>query len=155
VIALLVLLVSLLIIYLGFFAEPFQDHNRIRYLHGTLHLKALAKAVERYKADCGDYPAASDGLKALVFNPGVKGWKGPYLQKDVPLDPWGRPYVYLCPNGSTTPEIVSYGAEGKPGGTSFDADISTRNLHRSIPSSPSEVRARRVFVGSWIAAWCC
>jgi general secretion pathway protein G len=155
VIALVGLLVSSFIIYIGFLAEPAKDRNRLLYLFGTLQVEALAKAVERYKTDCGDYPPASEGLQALRLNPGAEGWNGPYLQKDVPLDPWGRPYLYLRYSSSTKPEILSHGADGKPGGTFFDADISTRNLHRSIPYTPSEVRARGLFAACWIAAWCC
>jgi hypothetical protein len=83
VIAMLGLMISMFFIYLGFFAEPPRDHNRLRYLFSTLQLEEIAKAIERYRADCGAYLTVSDGLTALVLDPGAKGWNGPYL-KDVP-----------------------------------------------------------------------
>lgn len=99
------------VIYVGFFIEPPRDFSRMRYLIGSMELQALAQAVERYKADCGAYPTLSEGLKALVLDPGANGWHGPYLKKDVPLDPWGRPYLYLHSSSSAKPEILSYGAD--------------------------------------------
>ena len=53
---------------------------------------------------------------------------------EVPLDPWSRGYAYVL-NGDSAPEVLSYGADGKPGGELFDADISTSNLGRTIPES--------------------
>jgi hypothetical protein len=70
----------------------------------------------------------------------------------VPLDPWDRPYIYLR-SADPAPEILSYGADRKPGGEFFDADISSRNVQRSFPESPLEIRARRLFIGIWVGAW--
>jgi len=132
---------------------PPRDHNQVRYMLGTLQVEALAKAVERYKEDCGEYPDVRDGFNGLILDPGVEGWRGPYL-KEVPLDPWHRPYVYLR-SADSTPEILSYGADRKPGGEFFDADISSRNMRHSMPHSPFEIRARRLLIGIWIGAWFC
>jgi hypothetical protein len=118
----------------------------------TRDVQALTKAVERYKADCGEYPTASQGLNALVLDYGVSGWRGPYL-KDLPVDPWQRPYEYLLTVG--TLEILSYGADGKPGGEFFDADISSRNLRWSMPDSPYEFRAHLPLIRMSIAACFC
>jgi general secretion pathway protein G len=147
------LVISLCLIVLGVFAEPPRDHNQVRYMLGTLQVEALAKAVERYKEDCGEYPDVRDGFNGLILDPGVEGWRGPYL-KEVPLDPWHRPYVYLR-SADSTPEILSYGADRKPGGEFFDADISSRNVRHSMPHSPFEIRARRLLIGIWIGAWFC
>jgi general secretion pathway protein G len=145
--------VSLCLVVLGFFAgRPLGDATRVRYFAGTVQLEAFARAVERYREDCREYPSARDGLNALVVDPGVERWSGPYLRQNIPLDPWGRPYIYLLSAGSA-PEILSYGADGKPGGEGFDADISSRNPRHSIPLSPWEVRARRLWIGIWIGAW--
>ena len=57
--------------------EPVRDHNRVLYLITTLQLAELTKTVERYRADCGNYPSAEAGLAALIASKGVKGWKGP------------------------------------------------------------------------------
>jgi hypothetical protein len=122
------------------------------YWIGTRDAETLAKAVERYKTDCGAYPPASQGFSGLVLDYGVKGWRGSYL-KGLPVDPWRRPYIYLLTSG--TPEILSYGADGKPGGEFFDADISSRNLRWLMPESPYEFRARVSFIRMWLAAWFC
>jgi len=91
----------------------------------SLTVAALnAGALGQYKEDTGTFPTNEQGLAALRENPGVKDWKGPYLAQDVPLDPWKRPYVYRYPGEhSDEPDIVSYGADGKPGGASEDADV--------------------------------
>ncbi|MES6459362.1 type II secretion system protein GspG, partial [Cutibacterium acnes] len=75
-----------------------------------------------FKLDVGRYPTTDEGLDALVKAPsGVRGWNGPYVKGDIPLDPWGRPYRYTLQNGKL--EIVSLGADGAPGGEGEDADI--------------------------------
>jgi len=142
------------VIYLGFFAGPVRDPNRTRYLLGTVQVQEIAKAVERYRADCGEYPSMSDGLNALVLDQGVEGWNGPY-PKRAPLDPWRQPYICLRSTDSATPEILSYGADQKPGGEFFNADITSRHPQHSIPESPFELRANRLLLGSWIGAWIC
>jgi type II secretion system protein G len=148
------LMISPFVIFVGFFGEPPIDFNRVRYMVGSLQVEALAKAVESYRADCGEYPSARDGLDALVLDRGTVGWHGPYLQhvEQVLHDPWGHSYIYTW-SPDSAPEILSYGADGKPGGEFFDADISSRNLHHHIPQSPSETRSRRLAMGIWIGAW--
>jgi general secretion pathway protein G len=54
----------------------------------------------------------------------VNGWNGPYLQAEVPADPWGHPYVYKFPGEhGDEPDLVCYGADGQPGGEGLNADI--------------------------------
>jgi len=146
--------ISVLVIYVGFFAEPFKDRNRIRYLLTTMQVEQIAKAVERYRVDCGEYPSAEAGFNALLVQDGVNNCRGPYL-KELSLDPWRQPYIYSRLNDSAPPKILSYDADRKPSGEFFDADISSRHLVRLIPESPSEVRANRLLLGSWIGAWVC
>jgi general secretion pathway protein G len=87
-------------------------------------MEALAKALDTYRLDTGHYPSAVQGLAALRERPaGEAKWNGPYLQKDVPADPWGRPYVYRAPGRKGDYELVSYGRDGAPGGTGDNADI--------------------------------
>ncbi|WP_131111779.1 type II secretion system major pseudopilin GspG [Sulfuricystis thermophila] len=87
-------------------------------------MEALAKALDTYRLDTGHYPSAVQGLAALRERPaGEAKWNGPYLQKDVPADPWGRPYVYRVPGRKGDYELVSYGRDGAPGGTGDNADI--------------------------------
>ena len=150
----LVLVICLFWIVLVFFAEPPRDRKHLRYLMATMQVKAFAEAVERYRGDCGRYPNVHEGLNGLTDGREIQGWHGPYL-REVPLDPWQRPYIYLPSVDSTPPEILSYGADGKPGGELFNADISSRNLRYSIPDAPFVVWARRLLMASWIGAWLC
>ena len=87
-------------------------------------LESLEKALDQYRLDMRRYPSAEEGLAALVAKPASAGnWSGPYLKKAVPNDPWGRPYVYRAGQQGEF-ELLSYGRDGKPGGSSEDADIS-------------------------------
>lgn len=87
-------------------------------------IDALEKALDQYRLDLRRYPDSEQGLKALLERPGNEPlWRGPYLRKDVPLDPWGRPYLYRVPGTKGDFDLVSYGRDGKPGGAGEDADI--------------------------------
>jgi general secretion pathway protein G len=56
-------------------------------------------ALGAYRLDVGDYPSTAEGLQALRMNPGRPGWDGPYMPRDIPLDPWGVPYGYVYEGG--------------------------------------------------------
>lgn len=131
-------------------ADLRRDPSRMRYWVATRDAEAIAKTLDRYKTDCGVYPDTRKGLNALLFDDGSTGWNGPYLTRP-PVDRWGRPYLYFLSDGS--PEIVSYAADGKPGGAFFNADISSRHLQYSMPESPYERRIRLEFLGWWVGAW--
>lgn len=88
---------------------------------------AIENALDLYKLDNGFYPSTDQGLKALVKKPDTDprpgNWKdGGYLKR-LPKDPWDHTYQYLNPGSHGTVDIFSYGANGKPGGEGFDADI--------------------------------
>lgn len=88
-------------------------------------LDALDKSLQSYRIDTGRFPTASQGLAALVTQPtGETRWRGPYLQGEVPLDPWGTPYQYRLPgpNGRDF-ELLSHGRDRASGGSADDADI--------------------------------
>jgi general secretion pathway protein G len=76
-------------------------------------IESFEKALDQYRLDKRRYPTAEEGLTAIQ----------PYLKKALPNDPWDRPYVYRTPGTKGDYEIVSYGRDGKPGGTGEDADI--------------------------------
>jgi general secretion pathway protein G len=78
-----------------------------------------------YKLDTGTYPNTDQGLQALRVRPDNNPqWSGPYLTQDVPLDPWGHPYLYKYPGEhGDEPDVVSLGADGQPGGDGNNADI--------------------------------
>jgi type II secretion system protein G len=81
-------------------------------------------ALRRFRGDTGRFPSSQEGLTALLVDPGIKGWNGPYLARSVPADPWGRPYGYeYSGHGGIEPDIISLGADGKPGGEGENSDI--------------------------------
>jgi general secretion pathway protein G len=90
-----------------------------------VQIQSLSTALELYKVDTGHYPSTSEGLRALIeAPPGAASWSGPYLSKrDVPSDPWGRPYAYRSPGEHGAFDIVSLGADNQPGGTGENEDI--------------------------------
>jgi general secretion pathway protein G len=78
-------------------------------------------ALQFFGDDTGRLPTTTEGLDALMTCPGaLNGWKGPYVS-DLPLDPWGRPYIYL--RDSEGYSLRSYGRDGLPGGEGEDADL--------------------------------
>jgi general secretion pathway protein G len=85
----------------------------------------LSTALELYYLDVGRYPSEEEGLKALSQKPGnLSGWGGPYLEKEVPKDPWGNDYIYKIPGENSPYDIISYGADKAPGGEGENQDIS-------------------------------
>jgi general secretion pathway protein G len=90
-------------------------------------IDALEKALDQYRLDTGHYPSTELGLGALIQRPASETkWAGPYLRKEVPLDPWGKPYLYRTPGQKRDFELLSYGRDGQPGGTGEDADLGAR-----------------------------
>lgn len=89
-------------------------------------IDVLTKAIDNFRLDVGRYPTTEEGLQALVVKPASSDkWVGPYLKKEVPLDPWGHPYVYQVPGTKGDYAVISYGRDGQPGGAGEDADISS------------------------------
>lgn len=87
-------------------------------------IDAFEKALDQYRLDVGRYPASEQGLAALMEAPaGESRWAGPSLTKAVPADPWGQPYQYRQPGEHGEFDLLSWGADGKPGGEGIDADI--------------------------------
>jgi len=87
-------------------------------------LDAFGKALDAYRLDMGQYPTTEQGLAVLVIAPASDPkWRGPYLGKAIPNDPWSRPYQYRSPGTGREFEILSYGKDGSPGGAAEDADI--------------------------------
>jgi len=86
-------------------------------------IEMLMTALDSYRLDVGKYPSSQDGLEALVQSSGGEKWKGPYLAKGLPKDPWDNPYHYRNPGEHGEVDIVSYGADNSPGGDGEDADV--------------------------------
>jgi general secretion pathway protein G len=92
-------------------------------------IELLTAALDAYRLDNDAYPTAAQGLEALrrepLAEPRPRDWRGPYLRKNVPKDPWGRPYLYRSP-GVVNPggfDLESYGRDGRPGGDGENADV--------------------------------
>lgn len=91
-------------------------------------MELIGVALDSYRLDNGNYPVTNQGLDALNARPGRQpapmNWRGPYLRKAVPLDPWGRPYLFRSPSpGGEGYELRSLGRDGTEGGTGEDADL--------------------------------
>ena len=90
-------------------------------------MDAFSKALDAYRLDVGKFPTNEQGLQVLVIKPTESPkWNGPYLQKKIPLDPWGNAYIYRSPGATSDFDLVSYGKDGQPGGEQENADISFR-----------------------------
>lgn len=91
-------------------------------------MELLGVALDSYRLDNGKYPTTSQGLEALMVRPSRQpapmNWRGPYLRKAVPGDPWGKPYRYASPSrGNEGYDLQSLGRDGAEGGTGEDADL--------------------------------
>jgi general secretion pathway protein G len=106
----------------------FGQADRAKVDTATTQVKMLRGALQTLRLDTGRFPTEQEGLRALVERPagpdGARRWRGPYLDDDVPLDPWGNAYQYAPkPSGNQPLTLYSLGADGKLGGTDNDADI--------------------------------
>jgi general secretion pathway protein G len=89
-------------------------------------MDAIEKALDHYRLDVGRYPTTEQGLAGLYTRPQSEPkWAGPYLKKEVPPDPWGRPYQYRSPGQHGEYDLLSFGKDGQPGGTAEAADITS------------------------------
>jgi general secretion pathway protein G len=82
-------------------------------------------ALGTYKLDNGNFPTTEQGLAALRVKPAdAAEWNGPYIPQEIPKDPWGHDYIYKFPGDhGDEPDIISYGADGQPGGDGINADV--------------------------------
>ena len=87
-------------------------------------IDALEKSLDQYRLDVGHYPSTEQGLSSLNERPaGEPKWQGPYLKKALPLDPWGKSYLYKQPGDHGEFDLLTYGKDGQPGGTGEDEDV--------------------------------
>ncbi|WP_291990407.1 MULTISPECIES: type II secretion system major pseudopilin GspG [unclassified Candidatus Accumulibacter] len=117
-----VTIIGLLAAYVG--PKYFSQLGRSEQGVAKAQVEAFARALDTYRLEVGRYPTTEEGLNALLSKPaGAARWNGPYLQKAVPDDPWGHPYLYRSPGVTGDFEITSYGKDGQPGGTGDAADV--------------------------------
>jgi general secretion pathway protein G len=88
-------------------------------------IATLSSLLQQYRIDNDAFPSTEQGLSALRVQPTDAGnWRGPYTSKDISADPWGNEYVYESPGGGGEDYvIISYGADGAPGGEGDAADL--------------------------------
>ena len=88
-------------------------------------INQISQTLGMYKLDTGTFPTTEQGLRALREKPGnINQWNGPYLQMELPTDPWGNPYAYKFPGEhGDEPDVISYGGDGQPGGAGLNEDI--------------------------------
>lgn len=117
-----VAIIGLLVAYVG--PRYVSQIGKSETAAARAQIDALAKALDTFRLDTGHYPSTAQGLAALRIRPASETrWNGPYLQKDVPADPWGKPYVYRVPGTKSDYDLLSYGRDGAPGGNGENTDI--------------------------------
>jgi general secretion pathway protein G len=112
----------LLVGYVG--PKYFSQLGKSEVKAAHAQMNAIEKALDQYRLDVGRYPTTEQGLAALFLRPtNEPKWRGPYMKKDVPADPWGKPFLFKCPGEHSEYDLVSYGKDGQPGGVNEAADI--------------------------------
>lgn len=109
----------------------FRNVGDAKVAAARTQIEELGLALDTYLLHNDFYPSTAQGLQALVTapagDPPARNWRGPYLKKGIPLDPWGHPYQYQSP-GAVNHEgydLVSYGRDAKPGGDGEDKDLTS------------------------------
>ena len=109
----------------------FQHVGTAKDAAARSQIELFGAALDAYRLDNDVYPSTAQGLAALrrepLSDPRPRNWRGPYLRREVPMDPWGRAYEYRSP-GVANPwsyDLVSYGRDGAEGGEGEDVDITS------------------------------
>jgi general secretion pathway protein G len=115
-------IIGLLASYVGpkYFAQLGKSETKA----AKAQIESLAKALDTYRLDVGHYPNSEQGLAALNSAPsGEPKWQGPYLAKNLPIDPWGKPYFYKMPGEHGDFDVWTLGSDGTSGGTESASDV--------------------------------
>lgn len=112
----------------------FGQLDRAKVTAAKAQIQMLETSLDTMRLDLGRYPSAEEGLSLLVAPPSEEAarqrWFGPYIDGELPLDPWDRPYLYAAPRLSgQRAAVYSYGADGEEGGTGLDADLGHVEAH--------------------------
>lgn len=103
--------------------------DQARQAKAAFEIRSIESALAMFKTDTGRFPTTAEGLQALVTNPGLKGYDPDAYLKQVPTDPWGKPYIYISPGlHSKDYDVESLGKDSEDGGTGYDADVESWNL---------------------------
>ena len=104
----------------------FRNVEKARQTTAKAQLNEFESVLDAFKLDVGRYPTTEEGLQSLRARPGnTDRWDGPYLKKDVPVDPWQRPYLYRFPGQHGDYDLYSLGADGQEGGDGENADVTS------------------------------
>ncbi len=103
-----------------------RQEEKAKVKAARAQVELLGTALDTLRLDTGRYPTTQEGLEALRRRPGsLEGWDGPYLKKEVPMDPWRKPYIYRSPGQNGPYDLISHGADGSPGGEGDNQDITS------------------------------
>lgn len=108
--------------------QLFSQADRAKVQTAETQVKMLKGALQTMRLDINRFPTTEEGLRILHTAPAdertKKFWRGPYLEEEVPLDPWNNPYQYSNLASQSQPfTLYSYGADGAPGGEEYNQDI--------------------------------
>jgi general secretion pathway protein G len=130
----------------------FRNVSDAKTVAARSQIEIFSLALNQYRLDNEAFPTSEQGLSALRRSPVVPdasgnvpaNWRGPYMSRTVPLDPWGRAYIYIAP-GIENPgsfDLYSLGRDGQPGGDGEDADVTSWDgpLPAGAPGSAAQVR---------------
>ena len=105
-----------------YFAQIGKSNEKV----ARAQIESLGQALDQYRLDTGHYPTSEQGLTSLRVMPANQAqWRGPYLKRDLPNDPWGRPYQYRAPGQHGDYDLFSLGSDGQPGGDGEAADVTS------------------------------
>ena len=128
----LLVVITVIAILAGLVAPMvFRNVGDAKVSAAKAQIELFALALDAYRLDNDYYPATAQGLDALralpTGNPDARNWRGPYVRKAIPLDPWGRSYVYKSPGdvNLSSYDLISYGRDGQAGGNGEDADVTS------------------------------
>jgi general secretion pathway protein G len=115
-------IIGLLVGYVG--PKYFSQLGKSEVKAARAQMNAIEKALDQYRLDVGRYPTTEQGLSALFVRPTSEAkWGGPYMKKEVPADPWGKPFLFKSPGEHGEYDLLTYGKDGQPGGVDEAADI--------------------------------
>jgi len=121
-ILIVVIIIGLLASLVG--PKLFSKVSGAKQKSAKAQIELFGTALDAFRLDTGRYPTSEEGLKALREKPsGTDMWQGPYLPKELPADPWGKPYVHKRPGDHGEYDLVSFGLDGVEGGEGENLDI--------------------------------
>ncbi len=121
-VVIVVIIIGLLAALVG--PKLFGKVSEAKLKTAKAQIELFGTALDALRLDVGRYPTSEEGLKSLREKPSeAEGWKGPYLPKEIPSDPWKRPYIYKSPGEHGDYDLISLGLDGAEGGEGENQDV--------------------------------